>query len=156
MKLSKKLLSLLLCAVMVLGSVTIGGGGFAEVLDAFSVKASAASYSDGTGSNDGWADSTHIRFGSYPQTEVTDSATLSVLNKQTLIWQSYGYYTGTGSIFGNMQPSNYMQYADVSCDTNKDGKNEKYRAVQFSLYRPYCTGYRSTTVADTYQDNNGY
>lgn len=41
MKLSKKLLSLLLCAIMVLGSVAIGGGGFAKVLDAFSVTASA-------------------------------------------------------------------------------------------------------------------
>ena len=43
MKLSKKLLSLLLCAVMVLGSVAIGGEEFAQMLDVFSVKASAAS-----------------------------------------------------------------------------------------------------------------
>ncbi len=46
MKFSKKLLSLLLCAIMVLGSVAAGGEGFAEVfgnvLDAISVKASAA------------------------------------------------------------------------------------------------------------------
>ena len=39
----KKCLSFLLCAVMVLGSVAVGGDGFAEVLDAFSVKASATS-----------------------------------------------------------------------------------------------------------------
>lgn len=43
MKFSNKLLSLLLCAVMVLGSVAVGGEEFAQVLDAFSVKASAAS-----------------------------------------------------------------------------------------------------------------
>ncbi len=43
MKISKKLLTILLCAVMVLGTVAVGGDGFAEVLDAFSVKASATS-----------------------------------------------------------------------------------------------------------------
>lgn len=42
MKLSKKLLSLLLCAVMVLGSVAVGGEGFAEVFDTLSIKVSAA------------------------------------------------------------------------------------------------------------------
>lgn len=46
MKRSKKFLSLLLCAIMVLGSVAVGGEGFTEVLgnvlDAFSVKASAS------------------------------------------------------------------------------------------------------------------
>ena len=46
MKLSKKLLSLLLCTVMVLGTVAVGGDGFAEVLDAFSVKASAYNTGD--------------------------------------------------------------------------------------------------------------
>ncbi len=50
MKISKKLLSLLLCAILVLGSVGIGGEGFAEVLDAFSVKASAGT--NGHSAND--------------------------------------------------------------------------------------------------------
>lgn len=43
MKLPKKLLSLLLCFVMILGLVAVSGEGFAHVFDSFSVKASAAS-----------------------------------------------------------------------------------------------------------------
>lgn len=46
MKLSKKLLSLMLCAIMVLGSVAVGSEGFNEVLDAFSVKVSATEIID--------------------------------------------------------------------------------------------------------------
>lgn len=42
MKLSKKLLSLLLCTIMVMGSVAVGGEGFAEVFDTLSIKVSAA------------------------------------------------------------------------------------------------------------------
>ena len=148
MKLSKKLLSLLLCAIMVLGSVAVGGEGFVEVLDAFSVKASAASYSDGTGSNDGWADSTHIRFGSYPQTDVTDSLG-AVLNNQPGTWVSYNYYSGNGS-YGSMKPSNYMRYKDVSYNGNK------YRAVTFDTYRSYWTEDATSTSCGTYQDDNGY
>ena len=156
MKFSKKLLSLLLCAVMVLGSVAIGGGGFAEVLDAFSVKASAASYSDGTGSNDGWADSTHIRFGSYPQTEVTDSSLISTLNSVGGTWKSYGYYSGTGGEYdGQMSSADYMMYCDVT--VMNGSVPEKYRGVKFSTYRPSCTGHRSTTSADFIcQYDNGY
>ena len=155
MKMSKKLLSLLLCAVMVLGSVAIGGGGFAEVLDAFSVKASAASYSDGTGSNDGWADSTHIRFGSYPQSKVTDSSLISTLNSVGGTWKSYGYYSGTGEEDdGQMSSADYMMYCDV---TVMNGPvPEKYRGVKFSTYRPCWTHDASTTSADTDQDDNGY
>ncbi len=40
-KINLKILSLLLCAVMVLGTVAVGGDGFVEVLEAISVKASA-------------------------------------------------------------------------------------------------------------------
>lgn len=40
----KKLLSLLICSVMVLGFAAAGGEGFMQALDAFSVKASAAEY----------------------------------------------------------------------------------------------------------------
>ncbi|MCQ2475976.1 MAG: DUF6273 domain-containing protein [Clostridia bacterium] len=147
MKLSKKLLSLLLCAVMVLGSVAVGGGGFAEVLDAFSVKASAAkvtSYSQGV----------IIEFGWYPQSKetntlITDALTSSAGN--TLGWNSYGYYSGTGEWDdGQMTPSDYMRYTDVMYGSTK------YRGVVFDSYRPYYTGYRSTTSASTYQDDNDY
>ncbi len=147
-KISKKLLSLLLCAVMVLGSVAVGGGGFAEVLDAFSVKASATkvtSYSQGD----------IIEFGWYPQSKetntlITDALTSSAGN--TLGWYSYGYYSGTGELGdGQMTPSNYMRYTDVMYG------NTKYRGVVFDSYRPYYTGDQSTTsTSSQYQEGNGY
>ena len=90
-------------------------------------------------------------FGSYPQSEVIDSELLSVLNGIELQWKSYDYYCGTGKWNdGKMHTADYMQYADVNFDGNK------YRAVKFDSYRPYFTGFESTTVGDTYQDNNGY
>ena len=109
--------------------------------------------SDGTGSNDSVFTGTEvtgtvINFGSYPQSKVTDSATLKKLDNETKQWESYEYYSGTGSTSdGNMEPSDYMKYADIKLG------GEKYRAVTFSEYRPYCTGY---TQSNTYQDDNGY
>lgn len=90
-----------------------------------------------------------IQFGSYPQSRVTDEAIIDGLNSQSLSWKSYNYYSGTGSLsYGNMKPSDYMKYADIVFSGNK------YRAVTFSEYRPYCTGY--THSDGTYQDDNGY
>lgn len=113
------------------------------------------STSDGTGSNDSVftgteATGTIINFGSYPQSKVTDSATLKKLDKEPKQWESYEYYSGTGDWDdGNMEPNDYMKYADIVFSGNK------YRAVTFSEYRPYGTGYTSST-SNSYQDDNGY
>ncbi|MGN0468983.1 MAG: DUF6273 domain-containing protein, partial [Acutalibacteraceae bacterium] len=68
-----------------------------------------------------------IEYGSYPQSEVKDSKTLSALNKLSLNWKSYGYYSG---VAGSMKKSDSMKYADVTYNS------KKYRAVKFSEYRP--------------------
>ena len=115
----------------------------------------SSSVSDGTGSNDSVftgteATGTVINFGSYPQSEVTDSATISALDSVTKNWKSYNYYSGTGNTTdGNMEPGDYMKYADIKLG------GEKYRAVTFSEYRQYRTGYTSSS-SYTYQDDNGY
>lgn len=76
-----------------------------------------------------------ILFGSYPQSEVRDSALLSALNDINLNWESYDYYCGTGKWNdGQMHPSDYMRYADVSYG------GDKYRAVTFDSFRPYFSG----------------
>ena len=108
--------------------------------------------SDGIGSNDGWIDSTHFRFGSYPQSKVKDSSTISALNSKAGGWQSYGYYSGTGDDRdGHMVAGDYMQYCDVSYGNNK------YRGVTFGTYRPNHTGYESITSSNkSYQNLNGY
>ena len=111
--------------------------------------------SDGTGSNDSVftgteATGTIINFGSYPQSKVTDSATIFALDSVTKNWKSYNYYSGTGSWNdGNMKPSDYMKYADIVFNGNK------YRAVTFSEYRPNYTG-NTSSLSNTYQDDNGY
>ena len=107
--------------------------------------------SDGTGSNDGIESSTIIRFGSYPQSDVTASMG-SILNSKASGWKSYNYYSGSGSYSdGQMTAKSYMQYCDVTYNGNK------YRGVTFGTYRPYYTGNESTTSTDyTYQDDNGY
>lgn len=111
--------------------------------------------SDGTGSNDSIfkgteATGTVINFGSYPQSKVTDSATLKKLDNAPKQWESYEYYSGTGDWYdGNMEPSDYMKYADFLYG------GEKYRAVTFSEYRPYYTGFTSTAL-DSKQDDNCY
>lgn len=119
------------------------------------LKKSGASTSDGTGSNDSVftgfeTTGTIINFGSYPQSKVTDTSLIKKLDNQTKQWESYEYYTGTGSWHdGKMEPSDYMQYADFKYGGNK------YRAVTFSQYRPYYTGYTSS-ASHTFQDDNGY
>ena len=82
-----------------------------------------------------------IEFGYYPQSKVTDSALISILNSQPGTWKSYDYDTG--------KESDFMQYKDVVYN------GENYRAVLFSSYRPI---YRLSghTAKMSYQDNNGY
>ena len=97
------------------------------------------------------ADEDTILFGTYPQTEVTDSTLKSILNSlagtlptssNAQAWTSYGYYVN-GSV------SNYMWYIDV------ENGGEKYRGVYFTSYRPRYTKYGNST-SNTRQDDNGY
>ncbi len=92
-----------------------------------------------------------ILFGSYPQTEVTDStlkATLDSLagalptSDNAQAWTSYGYYA-SGSV--------YMWYIDI-----EEG-GEKYRGVYFTLYRlSDCRNYDDGSYQYTNQYSNGY
>ena len=91
-----------------------------------------------------------VEYGSYPQTEIKDAATIAALNALEADWQSYGYYSGTGErADGQMTAGNYMQYCDVAyC-------GQKYRGVVFSLYRPGNT-YGTHSIGSSIQDENGY
>ncbi len=87
-----------------------------------------------------------IAYGSYPQTRVTDEKLLAALNAADGTWVSYGYYLKN-------QPDDYMQYKDVELD------GEKYRAVQFSTYRPqktYDAAYKPGSENGAEQYTNGY
>ncbi len=93
-----------------------------------------------------------IEYGSYPQSEVKDEATLNALN--SLItdesWISYGYYrSDTGERNdGAMHPSDCMSYADV----NYNG--EKYRAVKIDSQKPQYTFLNA--YANSNQYKSGY
>lgn len=91
-------------------------------------------------------------FGSYPQSKVTDEATLEKLNALEIDWIYYAYYLGTGSPSSSvvMTQTDYMKYADVELD------GVKYRAVYIENYRPYSTYSTYTTWGTTYQQSNGY
>ena len=55
MKGIKKVISVFLCALLIFGTVAVGGNGFAELLDAISIKASAEGATSGTcGANVTW------------------------------------------------------------------------------------------------------
>ncbi|MBQ6421260.1 MAG: hypothetical protein IJK02_09325, partial [Clostridia bacterium] len=72
-----------------------------------------------------------IMFGRYPQDRVTDEDTLAALEEQPKRWVSYGYYSGSGSVNDpQMQPGDWMKYADVMLD------GVKYRAVLIQNNRP--------------------
>ncbi len=99
-----------------------------------------------------------ISYGTYPQTQVTDESLIAELNAQKKEWKSYGYYSGTGSIYGatfgsnlgtNMFPGDWMQYCDVKFRGNM------YRGVEFSQYRPFWTD-GSSGDHTSYQDDHGY
>ena len=93
-----------------------------------------------------------IEYGTYPQSGVTDEATVAALNEKLKDdgWVSYGYYSGTNTWDdGQMTPGDWMKYQDVVYE------GTKYRAVLFEHYRPYVTGY-SYWPANSNQDENDY
>ncbi len=94
-----------------------------------------------------------IEFGTYPQTEVTDSELIAALDAADKAWASYGYYSGSdmfsGSTDGQMQSGDWMEFADLFYG------GKKYRAVRFSGYRPNMTGF-VTDGFFSYQDDNAY
>ena len=138
----KKILSVLLCVSVLAGFTTLYSKGVydGEIdWDAEAVEVSSYNVGD------------IIEYGTYPQTDVTDSMG-DVLNKQGGSWKSYGYYSGTGDWDdGQMKSSDYMKYKDVTYN------GSKYRGVTFGTYRPIYTGYKSTNSTNSsYQDDNGF
>ena len=93
-----------------------------------------------------------IYFGTYPQTEVTDSTITLELEfmagnyptaNASYKWTSYGYY-----IEGETR-NPFMWYIDLTYN------GEKYRGVYFKSYRPSDTT-KSSSTHNSYQDDNGY
>ena len=106
-----------------------------------------------------------FEFGSYPQSQVTDSRTIenlmTVVNNSSVKWFSYGYYYGTAQYQTSLYPfenpsgvasatqSDYMKYADFTYN------GSKYRAVLLTRYRP-CATYLQLSNTQHYQESFGY
>ena len=93
-----------------------------------------------------------FEFGSYPQSEITDSDLIVNLEieGETYEWLSYGYFSGTGDLYdGEIKSGDFMLYKDFYYN------GTKYRAVQIKEYRPFLTKYGPSTT-NSYQDNSGY
>ena len=139
MKAVKRLLSILLCTLMVFGVEIIGFEGFKELL--IQAKASSTKYNVGD----------TIDYGTYPQTEVKDQSLIDTLNSIESQWISYSYYSGTGTMYnGQMNESDFMKYRDVFFN------NKKYRGVMFTCYRPIDTGFKLEYTNTVDQYKNGY
>lgn len=132
--------SLVLSAIIILSSVTIGGM-FA------SANAEKAISSMTVGDT--------FEFGSYPQTEIKNDAYKAKLesacNSDISAWVDYGYYSGSGFSDGRMAPvKNMMLYKDFYYS------GYKYRAVKINSYRPKRTGGLPSSDQYSYQDDNKY
>ena len=81
-----------------------------------------------------------LRFGSYPQSAVTDEAVIEQLNELEFSWNSFDWYAGDDS--GSAVPhADYGYYADVEFN------GAKYRAVRIEHFR-----LDSTTGSEDYYD----
>lgn len=92
-----------------------------------------------------------LTYGSYPQSQVSDSSIISELDNtygtplsQSDKWTSYNYYAQSAV-------ADYMYYVDV--DNDSDGAYD-YRGVYFTDYRPINT--TDSLGNSSYQYDNGY
>ncbi len=92
-----------------------------------------------------------VKFGSYPQSRVSDAGLITNLNLSVdgMHWKTYNYYTGDGKNFGSMHRDDIMQYIDMSYN------GEKYRGVRIMAYRPRTTCTNSSETTSNQKDN-GY
>lgn len=101
----KSLLALTLALIMVLGVAPLSELAGVDLASLFAPKAEATGKEYKVGDI--------ISFGSYPQSRVTDSSTVSALDKISKNWVSYGYYSGDGT-GGSMKQGDWMKYADIT------------------------------------------
>ena len=96
-----------------------------------------------------------VKFGFFPQGEITDQGLINELNNQACEWHSLTCYAGAGEsssghdeTFGTMNPAEYGTYTDVVYH------NHKYRGMILSSYRNAWTGKK--LGIGTYQKKRGY
>ncbi len=141
----KKLLSLFLCISIMVGFATMISEGVNDGFVDFDIEATSEAIE-----NVNFEVGDYIYYGTYPQTDVTESLG-DTLNSQPGTWVSYKYYIGNDYITGDgtMKPEDYMEYIDVQYN------GMDYRGVRFVKYRPHVTTL-SSSEKNSVQDENGY
>lgn len=92
-----------------------------------------------------------IQFGTYPQSQVTDSGLIALLNAAsgTLpIPEDYSYWTEY-NYYSDGEVSSYMWYIDLYYESNE------YRGVYFTSYRPFYA-FLPSSADNSFQDDQGY
>ncbi|MBQ6381368.1 MAG: hypothetical protein IJJ41_07210 [Clostridia bacterium] len=87
-----------------------------------------------------------FEMGMYPQTKVTDDATITALNAVDCTMTNYGYMRNANASEHTFDAVD-MTYADIAYN------GEVYRKVTINQYRPY---YTNTVSANNSQSRNGY
>ena len=133
MRFGQKVLSVVLCIIMVSGIVPTTE---TFALRSSEVNTTTTEYKTGD----------IVEFGSYPQSDVTKTLG-TILDAIGGEWNSYNYYAGQGwsSRDGGMVVSDFMKYKDVVYEGNK------YRGVVFDAYRPGYTYEGLTTQSGSSQ-----
>lgn len=117
MKMSKKVLSILLTALLLAATIAVAA-------------VPAQAYNT-------------IQFGNYPQTKVSETTALSNAAANAT-WESYGYYIGNDSEDGEMAASDYMKYADFFLNGVKYRavRFTKYRPIKTSFSSSAAKSYQ--------------
>ena len=89
-----------------------------------------------------------FEMGMYPQTQVTDDATITALNAIDCTMTNYGYMQNSKADNHTFDAVD-MTYADIAYN------GQAYRKVTINEYRPYFTVLPSSS-SNTYQADNGY
>ncbi len=140
MKTMKRLLSVTLCLVMLLG---VAGG----LLPA----ASAVEYKAGD----------IVEFGRYPQTRETNTTIINNLNKacNENMWKTLAYYSGTATDdnYTTTNPTNYNYFGLMTAKTIVQyAQLAGYIGIRINSLRPYNTVLKDGLTQWSDQDENGY
>ena len=135
--LTKKLLSIVLCGIMLLGMISVGGSGFSKLLYGLTANASSASYQAGD----------IIEFGHYPQASLTDSYIRARLAEQEA--DSLGRIYYNGKLYFKEGSTGYYTYDPIEWRVLSVDSDGVYVIAEKLLdAKPYNTSNVSITWAD--------
>lgn len=139
-KKNRRLLIVILSVFLILLVLPVGGF---SILYSASRQTAERAYRDYSYSGE------RIQFGSYPQSLITDKATLTALEVLPLQWTYYNDCFSGDGYYGTAKQTACMKYADVEYN------GCRYRAVTIERYRPESVldpSFSETSL----QDDNGF